>query len=189
MKKPVVPGEKLGLSEEYIGQAGTYEEEGVIFAGRAGTAIIDESERTVRVDTGEPEPGPPRTGDLVVGMVAMTRSSMAMVEIMHCINNPRTIITEDYATLHISKISGEYHKDFSNAVAPGDIVKALVIEDDPAVRIKLNAPDLGVIKSTCVYCGRAMERKDRSFYCKTCDQDFRRKVAVLKTGPEAKADQ
>jgi exosome complex component CSL4 len=182
MKKAVVPGEKLGLSEEYIAHQGTYEDDGVIYAEKAGTMIIDEAERTVRVDTGEPLPGPPRKGDLVVGMVASTRSSMAMVEIMHSITNPRTIITEDYATLHISKISGEYHKDFSDAVAPGDIIKALVIEDDPAIRIKISSPELGVIKSTCINCGLAMERRGKVFRCETCDRDYKRKIARTEEG-------
>jgi len=180
MKRPVVPGEKLGSSEEYIGQDGTYENDGEIFAEKAGTVVIDESERTVRVDTGGPLPGPPRKGDVVVGMVARTRSSMAMVEIMHSMTNPRTIITEDYATLHISKVSPDYLKDFSESVAPGDIIRAIVIEDEPAIRIMTSSPDLGVIKSTCITCGLAMERRDKTFYCATCDKEFKRKVARVK---------
>ncbi|HID73483.1 MAG TPA: RNA-binding protein, partial [Thermoplasmata archaeon] len=174
----VVPGQRLGTSEEFIGGPGTYEEDGAIYAQRAGVLDRDLQERTVSVVADGPEPGPPRKGDVVVGMVSSIKSSMALVEILHCLTNPRAIITEEYAILHISKVERGYLRDFSASIAPGDLIKAAVIADHPEIKLRINSPELGVIKAQCPVCGNTLERrKGGVLRCLACEADFRRKVS------------
>ena len=173
----VVPGERLATSEECIAGAGTYEDDGTIYAGRAGFKVFDPRERTVSVVRDEPDIGPPGKGDVVVGMVASIKSAMALVEIYHDLTNPRAIVTEDYAVLHIAKVDQGYLKDFSNSISPGDLIKAVVIEEEPEIRLRTNSPELGVIRAQCPQCGGALGPKGKGLECPACEKEFRRKVS------------
>ncbi|MCI0496703.1 MAG: exosome complex RNA-binding protein Csl4 [Thermoplasmata archaeon] len=176
-REAVTPGERLATSEEYIAGTGTYEADGVIYAGRTGFMVMDPRERTVSVVRDGPEIGPPAKGDVVVGMVASLKSAMALVEIFHDVTNPRAIVTEDYAVLHISKVEQGYLKDFSNSLAPGDLIKAVVIEEHPEIRLRTNSPELGVIRAQCPTCGGGLRPKDRGLECPACEKELRRKVS------------
>ena len=174
----VVPGVKIAAAEEYLAGEGTYELGGQIFAEIVGILHVDEREKIVNVRPLKPVPTKLKPGNVIVGMVSHVRNGIAIVEIFHCTDNARAVILDESATLHISKVDGRYHRDFSDVISPGDLVKAKVIRSRPALQIGINGRNLGVIKASCRYCGTTLVRRGRDLHCTTCSRTFRRKVSA-----------
>ena len=73
----VLPGEKLGVIEEYIPGEGTFQDEDdVIYASIIGTVHIDMKERKISVEGTTRQPVYPQRNDVVLGQVqSVTKKS------------------------------------------------------------------------------------------------------------------
>ena len=79
----VLPGDRLGVIEEFIPGFGTYENEGIIFATIQGKIEIDMKKREIVVVGDSQPPMGLVNGDIIIARVTGVRAKMAMVEIFH----------------------------------------------------------------------------------------------------------
>ena len=158
-RRLVYPGDPVGAAEEFTPGPGTYEENGEVYAATIGELVLDTSNFEARVESFVKGPATVRPGDVVIGVVNGTRSSMAIVEVRAIATMPeRGIGGDTNGTLHVSKASEKYVENMEDAFRVRDIVRARVLETDPAIQLTTKGPDLGVLKSYCPRCGTVMQR-------------------------------
>ncbi len=175
----VYPGDLVGVAEEFVPGPGTYEENGQVYSAVVGYLTLDTTDFVARVKSVVPkEPAIVRPGDIVLGVVGMTRSSMAIVEVKRLASMPtRDIGGDTNGTLHVSKTSDQYVENMEGAMRVRDIIRAKVLETDPAIQLTTKGPRLGVLKSYCPRCGTPMARKGKGVACPECDWKDTKKLA------------
>jgi len=173
--QPVLPGDKLGVIEQYLPGAGTYEREGTIYAHFTGNARIDlKNKRVTVVPTTRVAPLP-KEGTTVIASVIHATDKMATVNIWKI--NDRSIQTPFTAMLHISSSSPRYERNMSDVCKAGDIIRARVIEINRIPQLTTAGRGLGVIKAFCSQCGAVLEFKNRRLQCSSCGNLERRRLA------------
>ena len=168
----VMPGDRIGYAEEFIGGEGVYEENGELFAAVAGLLII--ADRVVSVKSLKKVPEV-KKGDVVVGRVVDLRNNFAVVEIARKRGENRTLAKKERGILHISNVRDEYVDDMTKAVNYFDIVKARVLDD--TMRLSTKEVEMGVIKSICSRCRHEMIREGNMLKCPECGNVEVRKIS------------
>lgn len=177
-KRLVYPGDPVGVAEEFVPGPGTYEENGEVFAARVGFLTLDTTDFVARVETFLGEPAVVKPGDIILGVIGMTRSSMAIVEVVKIGHQPNRGIGGDRnGTLHVSKTSDSYVENMEDAFRIRDIVRAKVLETNPAIQLTTKGPHFGVLKAYCPRCGTAMKRAGRGVTCPECEWKDNKKLA------------
>lgn len=174
----VFPGDLVGVAEEFVPGAGTYEEDGQVYAATFGRLTLDTDVFEARVDAFVSRPATVQIGDIVLGSIHMTRSSMAIVEVKALASDPdRGIGGDTNGTLHVSKASDQYVESMESIFRVRDIVRAKVLENSPAIQLTTKGPHLGVLKSYCPRDGFPMARKGHGLACPECDWKEHSKLA------------
>lgn len=178
-KRLVYPGDPVGIAEEFVAGPGTYEEDGNVFAATVGYLTLDTNEFVARVEPLKPHgPAVVRPGDIVIGVVNATRSSMAIVEVVKLAEQPnRAIAGDTNGTLHVSKASDKYVESMDDVFRVRDILRARVLETSPAIQLTTKGPRLGVLKSYCPRCGTPMLKKGKGLACPECEWKDTKKLA------------
>jgi len=176
-QKQVLPGEELAVAEEYEAGAGTYEENGRIYAAQPGVLTLDGEHRVARVAPYNP-PAHLDVGDVVYGTVTEIRSSMAEARIAAIHGRSREVAGELDASLHVSKIANAYVEDIRDAMCLGDIIRARVIQADPSLQVTTAEANLGVVIALCTSDRAPMERRGDQVRCPRCERTSRRKLAA-----------
>lgn len=177
-KRLVYPGDHVGVAEEFVPGPGTYEEDGEVYAATIGYLTLDTTDFVARVESFVKPPAVVEPGDIVIGVVHMTRSSMAIVEVKALADQPeRGIGGDTNGTLHVSKASDQYVENMDDAFRVRDIVRAKVLGTKPAIQLTTKMPGLGVLKSYCPRCGTPMQKKGRGLLCPECDWKATGKLA------------
>ncbi|MEI6795502.1 MAG: exosome complex RNA-binding protein Csl4 [Methanomassiliicoccales archaeon] len=176
-KRSVVPGEEVGVVEEYMPGIGTWEDEdGKIHAALLGELQIDNEEKVVTVTAQKPMtllvPG-----DLVFCQVTDVRSAMAICEVVAVEGKGREVTGDTNGTIHVSKLSQEYVQEVGKEVRPSDIIRARVTQVKPSVQLTTASEHLGVIKALCRKCRQPLVKVEKGLYCATCDRQDYRKMA------------
>ena len=96
----VVPGERLGVVEEFDPGPGTVDVQGTVYAAQTGKATLDATRRKVTVKTLAGPPVVPEEGSTVIGVVEKVQEKMAIVSLIMVDNHkvPRPFT----GMLHIS---------------------------------------------------------------------------------------
>ena len=102
----VLPGERLGVIEEFIPNSGTYSKDGVIYSKIVGRALMDMLNRKVSVYPLVPEPSVPKVGIVVMGEVGNAQSDNVLVRIFKV--GPKKISGVFSGILHISDVQDRY---------------------------------------------------------------------------------
>jgi exosome complex component CSL4 len=173
----VLPGQKIGVIEMYVPGLGTYTKDGIIFSSIIGEFHVDSS-HVVSVVSKEKKPLIPKNDDIVIGVVDMVRKQMAIANITNVRGfNPKT---DFEGMIHISQVSKNYLENLSDAFKTGDVIRAVVINDE-VIPYFLNtaAPHLGVILSYCSECGQflQLDKDGRNLFCNKCKIIEKRKTA------------
>jgi exosome complex component CSL4 len=171
--KFVMPGDRIGYSEEFVCGEGVYEESGEIFAAVAG--FLEIKDRTVNVKTINRIPEI-KKGDVVIGRVFDVRNSLALIEIARKKGENRPLTKSEVGSLHISNIQESYLDNISKALKYLDIVKARVI-DEKLMRLSTKEVEMGVVKSICSICKHEMVREGDILKCPECGNVERRKLS------------
>jgi exosome complex component CSL4 len=173
----VLPGQKIGVIEMYVPGQGTYTKDGIIFSSIIGVFKVDSS-HVVSVISKEKKPVMPRNGDIVIGVVDMVRKQMAIANITNVRGfNPTT---DFEGMIHISQVSKNYLENLSDAFKTGDVIRAVVINDEiTPYFLNTAAPHLGVILTYCSECGSflQLDKDGRNLFCNNCKIIEKRKVA------------
>jgi len=176
--KIVLPGEQVSTSEELLPGDGTFEEDGIIHAARIGTYVVDEKHRRAKVQPLTSVPVMLKRGDIVLANVGSVRSNMIIAEVIHVTGKKRAVSGDTNGTLRVSEISNGYVKDPSTEFAPGDIIRAKVVQVKPNIQLATKDKDLGAIRSICSKCRHSLDKKENMLECSNCGNKEKRKTAV-----------
>ncbi|OYT63357.1 RNA-binding protein [Candidatus Bathyarchaeota archaeon ex4484_205] len=179
----VVPGDFLGVIEEFIPGEGTYEEGGEIFSKVAGIVLIDMQNKKISVYPKVRTPITISNGDDVIGRVEDVRNQAILVRI-DLVKKEGREKTELLGIpilggIHISQVSDRYINDLSAEFQPGDIVKAKVINSrrNP-VQLSTVGEKYGVIKAYCTNCRSTLVKRGIRLYCRNCGSEENRKISL-----------
>ena len=172
----VVPGEQLGVIEEFVPDLGTYVKDGVIYSKVLGRALLDLSTRRVSVFPVSRGPKVPRVSSIVVGQVSSVQNENANVRIFRV--GKENISGFFSGILHISDVSMRYVDSMFDVCKPSDIMRAKVISDKNRVfHLSTQDKDLGVLHAFCTNCGFLLESRRMSMHCPRCGRIEKRKTA------------
>ena len=174
--KFVVPGEKLGVIEEFIPDSGTYVEDGAIHSENVGYILMDFANKKVSVYPAAHNLNVPKVGSIVVGN---TRSVQSSVAVIRMIKVGRKFISGHFrGMIYISDVSFRYTESMFEAFRVGDLVRAKVISDkNRTFHLSTKGETLGVIYAFCSQCGGILVHKGRGLACQTCGYVEERKTA------------
>jgi len=172
----VVPGDKLGVIEEFEPGPGTYVEENMIYSSATGRALMDLLNKKVSVYVGTQVSSFPKVGSIVVGQVSDVQSRQATLRIFQVGN--RLISGFFSGLLHISDVSPRYIETMYDVCKAGDIIRARVISDKNRVfHLSTRDRDLGVIYAFCSRCGHELSFRRIRMRCPLCGNVEHRKTA------------
>jgi exosome complex component CSL4 len=171
-----VPGDRLGVIEEFEPGPGTYVEEGTIYSLTTGRALMDILNKKVSVYPGIKASRVPRVGSTVVGQVQEVQGKQAVVRIFQVDDH---VLSGFFSgLLHISDVSPRYVESMYDVCKAGDIVRAKVISDKNRVfHLSTNDRDLGVVYAFCSRCGHVLLFRRLRMRCPECGNTERRKPA------------
>ena len=173
----VLPGERLGVIEEYIPDSGTYVKDGVIYSKIVGRALMDLLSKRVSVYpliSGAPVP---KVSSIVVGQVGNAQSDNVLVRIFKI--GPKKLSGVFTGILHISDVQERYVKSMNDVCKSGDIIRAKVISSKNQVsHLSTNDKGLGVVYAFCSQCSSLLEQRRHDMHCPKCDNVEKRKLAL-----------
>jgi exosome complex component CSL4 len=177
MGQLVVPGERLGVIEEFIPDAGTYVKDGVIYSKVIGRVLIDVVHKRVTVHQLAHGAKVPITGSTVMGQVSNAQSDTAGVRIFEIGNDEVSGVFA--GILHVSDVQLRYVDSMFDICKPGDILRAKVIsEKNRTYHLSTKDKNLGVVYAFCSSCGALLEPRRQGMHCPRCGRVERRKTAA-----------
>jgi exosome complex component CSL4 len=160
----VVPGERLGVIEEFIPDAGTYVKDGVIYSKVVGCSLMDLQTRRVSVYPVADGVVVPKVGTVVIGQIGNAQSDNTLVKIFRIGN--KKLSGNFGGILHVSDVSDRYVDQMSDVVKPGDIVRGKVIsEKNQVYHLSTNDKGLGIVYAFCSRCGTLLEQQGYDLKC------------------------
>jgi exosome complex component CSL4 len=172
----VVPGERLGVVEEFMPGPGTYEQNGTIYSEITGYTTRDKINKAVSVKPTVKRPLVPMEGDIVVGTVVNAQGKMATLNLTRI--GDRNLSTPFTALLHISTSSPRYERVMMEVCKAADVVRARVVNIKNRVpQLTTIGRGLGVISASCSRCGDPLVLRGTILQCHTCMNIERRKLA------------
>ncbi len=172
----LVPGERLGVIEEFSPGPGTYVEQGVVYSKVAGRLLMDVLNKTVSIYPLTHVVTVPQTGSVVTGQVSSVNSKKAAVRISEV--EKKELSGFFTGILYISDVSPNYVETMFDACKAGDIIRAKVVsEKNRTNHLSTAEISLGVIYAFCSQCGHVLIRGKRDLKCPECGKFERRKIA------------
>lgn len=172
----VVPGERLGVIEEFVPDSGTYVKDGVIYSKIVGRSLVDLQSRRVSVYPVAEGAVVPKVSSTVIGQVGNSQSDNVLVRIF--IVGNKKISGEFGGILHISDVSDRYINSMNDVCKPGDIVRAKVISEKNRIfHLSTNDRNLGIVDAFCSRCGTLLEPERYELRCPKCGNVENRKLA------------
>jgi exosome complex component CSL4 len=173
----VVPGDKIGVIEEYVPSEGTYEESGTIFSSRIGVILIDKAEKKVKVFRRLNKPIPPNNGDIVIGKIVSVHKQVAEVSIARI--RSQNLTSSASGLIHISQVSDEYTDSLDSVFRPGDVVRARIVNASHLpYQLSTAGSTLGVLYTLCSRCGNPLVLTGSRLSCPACYNVEGRKLSL-----------
>jgi exosome complex component CSL4 len=171
-----VPGDRLGVIEEFIPDVGTYVKDGVIYSKVIGRILIDLVHRRVSVHQLIGPSKVPALGSTVMAQVSNAQSDSAGARIFEIggeeINGVFT------GVLHVSDVALRYVDSMYDVAKPGDIIRAKVVsEKNRTYHLSTKDKNLGVVYAFCSNCGTLLEPRRQGMHCPKCGRFEKRKTA------------
>ncbi len=178
----VLPGDYLGVIEEYFPGDGVKEENGELYAIRAGKVRINPERMEISVEPITDVPPLPRIGDVVIGKILEVRGQNAVVQLIKIEgrDDDREIATSKLAGIHVSQVRDGYVESLSREFKIGDVIRAKVIANEKSpLQLSTKEPDLGVIYALCSRCRTPLVRRGNQLVCPKCGNVETRKLSTL----------
>jgi exosome complex component CSL4 len=173
----VLPGERLGVIEEFIPNSGTYVKDGVIYSKIVGRALMDLLSKRVSVYPLISGTVVPKISTTVIGQVGHAQSDNVLVRIFKL--GSKKLSGVFTGILHVSDVRERYVKSMTEVCKPGDIIRAKVISDKNQVyHLSTNDKNLGVMYAFCSRCATLLEPKRHEMQCPKCGNIEKRKLAL-----------
>jgi len=175
-KTRVAPGSIVGTEEEFVSGAGTYAQDGSIFAAIAGELVNDNRMLSVKQ---EAMLVPLRVGINVVGVIDNITEPVALVVVEgQDSTDSRFSKSNAYVVLHASRIKRGYVKNVRDEYRIGDIIRAKISEEkNGEYHISTEDEDCGCLKAFCSSCRHGLDKKPTGLECPACGRRENRKLA------------
>jgi exosome complex component CSL4 len=172
----VVPGDQLGVIEEFTSGSGTYIDDGTIHAQVTGCTLLDMLNKQVSVYPVVPAATVPQVGDVVTGLVLDVKKQNAVLRIFKV--GDKMLSGSFTGMLHISGVSHSYVDNMFNVCKGGDIMTAKVISTkNRSFFLSTAEKDLGVVYALCSMCGNLLNTSNRGLTCPSCGHSEMRKIS------------
>ena len=172
----VLPGERLGVIEEFTPDSGTYEKNGVIYSKIVGRSLLDLQNRSVSVYPVVSGGIVPKVGTVIIGQIGNAQSDNVLVKIFRI--GQKELSGNFGGILHVSDISDRYVDSMSDVAKPGDIVRAKVISGKNQIfHLSTNDKGLGILYGFCSRCGTLLEQHGYDLKCSKDGNIETRKIA------------
>jgi len=173
----VLPGERLGVIEEFIPDSGTYVKDSIIYSKIVGQALMDLLNKRVSVYPLINCVVTPKVGTIVLGQVGNAQSDNALVKIFKVGN--KNISGIFGGIIHISDVSDRYINSMNEVCRSGDIIRAKVIsEKNQIYHLSTQDRNLGVLYGFCSRCSTVMNIDRYDVRCPKCGSIEKRKTAI-----------
>ena len=179
-KEVTVPGEHVGIQEEYESGFGTYNEEGEIYSSSTGKLVLDREKHTAEVRASTRIPKIQKTGTITLGEVVRSKGQTVMVDLEPFESRKFTFVPSDKsAIIHVSNIKDEYIDDVNTQYKVGDIVRVKIKDESKhTVELTTDQGNLGVVKAYCAKCRNVVDKIGRDkVKCPKCGKVDTRKTA------------
>ena len=176
----VLPGDYLGVIEEYLPGEGVREENGELYATRAGKVKINPEKMEISVEPVTDTPPLPQVGDIVLARVIEVKPQAVIVQLLQIEGreNDREIATSKLAGIHISQIKEGFVEDITKEFKIGDVVRAKVIANEKSpIQLSTRGKDLGVVYALCSRCRTPLIRRGDRLICPRCGNVETRKLS------------
>ncbi len=178
-KEFVIPGDYIGVAEEFLPGTGAYEENGKIYATLVGNLDLDMSKRSASVISKTNVVPQIKEGDIVYGEVVSVKPQMVYVDLLALEGYAnKKLSANTKARIYVSQTDKKYVKTISTEFKNGDIVRARVVDTQgDAIRLSTAEDNLGVIRAVCSVCKKTLEIKNGKLECSYCSSKETRKIA------------
>ena len=171
----VVPGDRLGVIEEFTPGPGTYVEHGTIYSKITGHTLLDMLNKKVSVYPLVQAASVPQIGSIVSGQVLDVKSKKAVLRISQI--GEKSLSGFFTGILYISDVSPSYVDSMFSVCKTGDIMKAKVVSNkNRTFYLSTAEKNLGVIYAFCSRCGNVLQLGERGMRCSRCGSIERRKA-------------
>ena len=172
----VVPGDRLGVIEEFVPGSGTYVESGGIYSKVTGCTLLDKLNKKVSVYPLIHGVSVPKVGSIVVGQVSDVQSKSATLRISQI--GQKLLSGNFTGILHISDVSPDYVEIMYDVCKPSDIMRAKVISTmNRTHHLSTSEKNFGVIYAFCSQCGHILTLTRQGLRCSKCGKTEKRKIA------------
>jgi len=172
----MVPGDYLGVIEEFLSGGGTYIDDGTIYSSTTGHLLMDSHKRKISVYQKPKSPLLPKEGALVIGKITSIRNKNLNVKIFQIRDKP--LFNTFNGIMHITDVSKSYVKTMLDAFHIGDIIRAKVISTkNREFHLSTQEHGLGVIHSKCSFCGHKIILSQKRLKCPQCNKTKWRKMS------------
>ncbi|MDR2624345.1 MAG: exosome complex RNA-binding protein Csl4 [Methanobrevibacter sp.] len=175
----VMPGDVIGVSEQYLPGAWTYEDDGYIKAAVIGNISINRHEIAIVPRTTTPLLL--KVGDIIVGQITDIKGQRAMIDVQASIDSSRELALPYSGAIHISHVKKGYLEKLTDAFKIGDIIEGKVVKImGDNIDINTEDPEHGVLKAMCSRCRGFMDPTDSkdTLYCESCNRKEKRKISL-----------
>ncbi|MDR0318412.1 MAG: exosome complex RNA-binding protein Csl4 [Nitrososphaerota archaeon] len=173
----VLPGERLGVIEEFIPDSGTYVQDSIIYSKIVGHTLLDLLNKRVSVYPLVNSSIAPKVGSIVLGQVGNAQTDNALVKIFKVGN--KKISGVFGGILHISDVSDRYITSMNEVCKSGDIIRAKVIsEKNQVYHLATQDRNLGILYAFCSRCSSITYLDRYDLRCSKCGNIEKRKTAT-----------
>ena len=176
----VMPGDYLGIIEQYLPGEGTYDDEGNIKSAVLGNVAVDFHNRKISVNSNSGSPVVLKVGDIVYGQITDVRGQRALIDVQCKKDETRQLAMPYLGAIHISQVKKGYLDRLTDAFRIGDIIEAKVFRiTGDNIDLNTEDNDCGVIKAMCTRCRAYLKPTNKydELYCEVCERKERRKVS------------
>jgi len=178
----VLPGDYLGVIEEFLPGEGVIEENGELYATMPGKVKINSEKMEISIEPATDTPPIPKVGDILLAKVVDVKPQVAIVEILRIEGRMdyRDLATSKLAGIHVSQAKNGFVEDMSKEFKIGDIVRAKVLSAEKSpIQLTTREPSLGVIFALCSRCRTPLVRKGNQLICPACGSVETRKISSM----------
>ena len=177
---PVIPGEILGVIEEFVPGKNVYvdEQNGTLRSKIRGKAIKNFTLHVVSVVSDKQVPLL-KEGDIVYGFIDGVKDVIAFVKIFYIENRKRVLLRPLTGIIHVQNVSSDRVRTIYNAYSYGDIIRFKVAEEGgPPYVLSTIGREFGVILARCPQCMGILKKKGYSLFCPKCKVRVKKKVSL-----------
>jgi exosome complex component CSL4 len=172
--KYVLPGDEIGISEEYLPGRNVIDLDGKLFSLAYGKVQKDDVRLVMSVRTGK-EKMRPRMGELVFGQVVKDDRGSQTVRVGAYADREGHLHEIDFTGI-IRQPRG-HGEERMPPIKVGDYVRAKIIREGDFPELGVLAPNLGVIMALCSNCRTLLVKSSSGLKCPNCDNMEQRKTA------------